>query len=548
MLNGIDLSKPLPINACFSCSRAKMYIEPHQDKIEPGQFLLDLIYSDVSGPYPPSCSGAKYYVTFLDDYDKTSEVVLLSSKDGVLSAFDLFRKRNQFGEARIRRLRTDGGGEYDSHAFEDYREEHGIIWEATVPGNPQMNGAAERLGQTLHGMASAMLKESNLPMKYWSELILTSNYLRNRLPVVGRAITPYEARTKHKPCLQHLRRIGQSGFTQNRKPYTGWKHFQDRSTKGILVGYEGEHIYRMLMPNGQIMRYSNVDWTDNSPIKDKSSTETVQPCHITKGNAKNGLLDISQESQNTATSEDILIPIDFSRSQQHNPPILSESPTTSLPLSSTRLLPTPPEHASNSQQPSVVFLTEQRLTRAQAKSKNIIIAPLSSYPAIEDTSTLLFMLANRNNPEPYEPKSYKQAISDHCKHHEDWQKAMQDEIDSLTENNTWSLSTLPSGSQALQGKWVYKIKRGPTGEILRFKARWVVKGFSQREGIDYNETFASVVKPMSYKAIFALCAARDWDIDHMDIKTAFLYGLVKEIIYVIQPTDYSDGFTRVCKL
>lgn len=84
------------------------------------------------------------------------------------------------------------------------------------------------------------------------------------------------------------------------------------------------------------------------------------------------------------------------------------------------------------------------------------------------------------------------------------------------------------------------MKCGAAGEILRFKAQWVVRGFSQREDIDYNKTFASVVKPMSYKAIFALCAARNWDIDHMDVKTAFLYGLVEEIIYVIQPTSYSN--------
>lgn len=86
---------------------------------------------------------------------------------------------------------------------------------------------------------------------------------------------------------------------------------------------------------------------------------------------------------------------------------------------------------------------------------------------------------------------------------------MQDEIDSLTENKTWSLSTLPSRSRALEGNWVYKIKRGPAGEILHFTARWVVKGFPQREGIDYNEIFASVVRSISYKAIFAICAARD---------------------------------------
>lgn len=90
MSNRIDLSKPLPIGACFPCSKAKMHIKPYQDKIELDQILLDLIHSDVSSPYLSICLGAKYYITYLDDYNKTSKVVLLSRKDGVLSVFDLF--------------------------------------------------------------------------------------------------------------------------------------------------------------------------------------------------------------------------------------------------------------------------------------------------------------------------------------------------------------------------------------------------------------------------------------------------------------------------
>jgi Reverse transcriptase (RNA-dependent DNA polymerase) len=77
---------------------------------------------------------------------------------------------------------------------------------------------------------------------------------------------------------------------------------------------------------------------------------------------------------------------------------------------------------------------------------------------------------------------------------------------------------------------VFKIKRGAHGEIFRYKARWVVRGFEQREGLDFHETFASVVKPMSYKAIFALAAAYDWEIEQMDVKTAFLYGNINEDI------------------
>ena len=127
---------------------------------------------------------------------------------------------------------------------------------------------------------------------------------------------------------------------------------------------------------------------------------------------------------------------------------------------------------------------------------------------------------------------------------------MQEEVDSLITNGTWTLVKLPSNHRALGGKWVYKLKRGPAGEILRYKARWVVRGFEQQEGIDYNETFASVVKPMSYKAIFAIAAALDWELEQMDVKTAFLYGDVEEDIYVMQPTGFEvEGKSdHVCKL
>lgn len=90
MSEGIDLSKLPLVDVCLFCSKAKMHVKPYKDKIKPGQYLLDLIYSNVFGPYIPSCFGVKYYVTFFDNYDKTLEVILLSSKDGVLAAYDLF--------------------------------------------------------------------------------------------------------------------------------------------------------------------------------------------------------------------------------------------------------------------------------------------------------------------------------------------------------------------------------------------------------------------------------------------------------------------------
>jgi hypothetical protein len=129
-----------------------------------------------------------------------------------------------------------------------------------------------------------------------------------------------------------------------------------------------------------------------------------------------------------------------------------------------------------------------------------------------------------------------------------WLEAMTLEHNSLVENKTYELVDCIPGMNVLRGKWIYKLKRGPNNEVLRYKARWVVRGFEQIEGVDYFETFASVVKPMSYKILFAIAAAMDLEIEQMDVVTAFLYGDVEEQIYVEQPLEFNDKTGRVCKL
>ncbi len=213
----IDLSQSLLQDVCIPCTEANMRVEPHINMIQPGLQPLDLVHSDVSGPYTTELYGARYYVTFLCDATKRSEANLLKEKSGVL--------RNEKGDKKVRRLRTDSGGEYDSKAFAQFRDEKGIIWEPIIPGNPQINSVAERLGQTLHRMANAILKDSGFAIRYWPEIILTANYLRNREPVFSCDITLFEADTGRPHFLGHLERITQRKVAQLRKPVTGWLHF-----------------------------------------------------------------------------------------------------------------------------------------------------------------------------------------------------------------------------------------------------------------------------------------------------------------------------------
>lgn len=120
--------------------------------------------------------------------------------------------------------------------------------------------------------------------------------------------------------------------------------------------------------------------------------------------------------------------------------------------------------------------------------------------------------------------------------------------DSLIENHTWDLCPLPEGQNAIGNKWVFKVKYNADGSIEKYKARLVVKGYSQKEGIDYNKTFAPVAKFNSIRTIIALAAHYNLELHQMDVVTAFLNGMLTEEIYMDQPEGFQQGKGLVCKL
>ena len=126
---------------------------------------------------------------------------------------------------------------------------------------------------------------------------------------------------------------------------------------------------------------------------------------------------------------------------------------------------------------------------------------------------------------------------------------MDDEMRSLEKNDTWVLTELPAGKRALLNKWVFRIKTEPDGK-RRFKARLVVKGYSQRKGIDYAEIFSLVVKLTSIRILLSIVASENLHLEQMDVKTAFLHGDLDKEIYMQQP----EGFVvpgkehMVCKI
>ena len=129
-----------------------------------------------------------------------------------------------------------------------------------------------------------------------------------------------------------------------------------------------------------------------------------------------------------------------------------------------------------------------------------------------------------------------------------WTAAMDEEYRSLIDNGTWQLEYLPDGHKAINCKWVFKRKTDASGNLTRYKARLVAKGYNQREGIDYVHTFSPVVRYSSIRLLMAMTVKFSWQIEQMDVVTAFLHGDVQEAIYMQQPEAYDDGSGRVCRL
>uniref|UniRef100_A0ACD5UNA0 Uncharacterized protein n=2 Tax=Avena sativa TaxID=4498 RepID=A0ACD5UNA0_AVESA len=131
-----------------------------------------------------------------------------------------------------------------------------------------------------------------------------------------------------------------------------------------------------------------------------------------------------------------------------------------------------------------------------------------------------------------------------------WRQAMCDELASIEENWSWTLTDLPPGKRPIGVKWVYKLKRDAAGNILKHKARLVAKGYVQRPGIDFDEVFAPVARLDSVRLLLAVAAQHRWEVHHMDVKTAFLNGEMGEEVYVCQPPGFinTDNSSKVLRL
>jgi hypothetical protein len=168
---------------------------------------LDLIHSDICKMNGVLTEGGqRYFMTIIDNASRYCYVYLLKTKEEILNYFKTYKAEveNQL-EKKIKRFRSDHGGEYFSNEFDLFCAEHGIIHERTPPYSPQSNGVAERKNCTLTDLVNSMLKTAGLSKVWWGAVLLTSCHVLNRVLMKSKEKTPYEEWIGRKPSLSYLR-------------------------------------------------------------------------------------------------------------------------------------------------------------------------------------------------------------------------------------------------------------------------------------------------------------------------------------------------------
>lgn len=435
---------------------------------------------------------------------------LIKEKSEVFKVFKNFKAMVETEAGKtMKTFRTDRGGEFTSHEFQSYCEEKGLKRHLTTPYSPQQNGVVERRNRTLLEMTKSVMKAMKVPNYLWGEAVQHSTYILNR--VYTRALkleTPYEKFKQKKPTVEHIKVFGCLAYA--RVDSIDLKKLDDRSRPLIHLGCEpGTKGYRLYNPQTRKVIIS----------KQVTFLETL-PWNWEKSNNEEENLPATFEVEwGTGGWDDENVVEDEDGS--------SSSETVDQPIAADETCPTGPGHdetdGPNRHQESQVD--------APRSSARVTVLPRNlqhDYVLYADHECSQLLQAIDEVP-----NSYYQA---HAK--KEWIQAMNAELESINKNQVWTLVEPPPGVKPIGVKWLFKVKNNADQTLKRYKARLVAKGYVQQPGIDYEEAFALVARIETIRFLIALAAANKWEIYHLDVKTAFLYGELKETIYVTQPPGY----------
>ncbi|KAI3784263.1 hypothetical protein L1987_43358 [Smallanthus sonchifolius] len=495
---------------CIACLKGKQHKSSHKPKtLNTNDTPLQLLHMDLFGPTNVMSLGKKSYcLVITDDYTRFSWVYFLRTKDEtaeILKSY-ILRVENQSNQ-KVK-----------------------II---SAPRTPQQNGVAERRNITLIESARSMLADSKLPLAFWAEAVSTA-YVQNRvLIVIPLNKTPYELWFQRVPYIGFLKPFGCPCtilITHGVLPKFGAK-----SDEGYFVGYSSQSkAYRVFNSRTII-------------VEESANVECREHIVCEQGKSPNWLFDIDSFSQ-------IFEPLTFSNME-------STSTQTPASTSSTDYRLDFPKSSISLRRPSIdppSVVEAIEASEAGTRLSNVTSIILSETENLNEDSSVNAVDADdaiAENIDVANDVEDSSTINEETpdQNQSNLEQGIQLEVEELLQfkrHDVWKLVDLPPGKYAIGTRWVFRNKQDERGIVVKNKARLVAQGYTQEEGIDYDEVFTPVARLEAIRIFLAYAASKNFTVYQMDIKSAFLYGKIGEEVYVKQPPCFIDPEhpTQVFKL
>lgn len=421
----------LDVVKCSICCKGKMHRRSFRSRSAyRSDAPFKVIHSDVAFLPVTSREGYRYFISFIDDYSKFGYAYPMKSKNEAFTHFKHFKTRvEKLCDTTVTELRSDNGGEYLDQSFQNFLKHEGIVSTMGPPRTPQLNGVAERWNRTMGERIRCILIESVLPDLMWADALRFGVDIYNNTPSKG--VNGFQAPVHilKLPALKpnQLHPFGCNAYFLNNAP--GLNKLSPRSTSGLMMGHLS----------------GNDGWYVWDLIKRKM-----------------------------VKSRDVMFLDD------KFPGMKTSKPT---PSTHAHVMPWPDLSRRNCEQPEA--LERQPVTPAE---ENHPVRPQRRRARPERYGEYVSLAREDKYTDEPDPKTFKQAKK--SQNWPLWFKEASKEMETPVGRGTWKLVPRPARRHIIRCKWVCKTKRHVDRSIERLKARLVAMGFSQIQGIDYNEVFS----------------------------------------------------------
>ncbi|GJR56053.1 retrovirus-related pol polyprotein from transposon TNT 1-94 [Tanacetum coccineum] len=475
-------------------------MENHRKKnINSISLPLHLLHMDLFGPtFVKSLMKKMYCLVVIDDYSRFTWVFFLATKDetsGILKSF--ITGIENLVDHKVKVIRCDNGTEFKNREMNQFCEMKGILRQFSIARTPQQNGVAERRNRTLIEAARTMLADSKLPATFCVESVNTACYVQNRVLVVKpHNKTPYELFHGRTPTLSFMRPFGCPVTILNTIDHLG--KFDGKADEGFFIGYSlNSKAFKSKSshddgskPSSDDGKKVDEDLRKESECNDQekednvNNTNNVNVAGINEVNVVGGKTSIELPfDPNMPALEDYSI-FDFSRDDEDDG---VEADMNNLDTT-IQVSPIPTTRIHKDHPLDQVIGDLQSATQTRKMSKNLeehgFVSTIQQRTNHKDLQNCLFAFYHRKN---------------------------------LKRN-----------------------KKDERGIMIRNKARLVAQGYTQEEGIDYDEVFAPVARIEAIRLFLAYASFKDFVVYQMDVKSAFLYEKIEEEVYVCQPPGFED--------